>query len=196
MKNKYSIYGKLLLAFSLLRTKVICKRARLFRFPIDIRGREFIDFGVRLTTGRYCRLEAFSENGNKTMIIGYNVQINDSVHICSMRNVTIGNNVLVAGKVYISDNSHGCYKGTTEDSSPEVIPVKRTYHIAPVVIEDNVWIGEGVIVLPGVTIGKGAIIGANSVVNKNIEAYTIVVGQPARVIKKYNQITKQWEKKY
>ncbi len=58
---------------------------------------------------------------------------------------------------------------------------------------DNVWIGESVSVLPGVTIGQGAIIGANSVVSKNIPAYTIAVGSPAKPIKKFNFETTKWE---
>jgi lipopolysaccharide O-acetyltransferase len=66
--------------------------------------------------------------------------------------------------------------------------------VSPVVIDDNVWIGEGVVILPGITIGKGAIVGANSVVTKNVSAYTIVVGAPAKVIKKYNFNTKHWER--
>ena len=69
----------------------------------------------------------------------------------------------------------------------------RSYNISEVIIEDNVWLGEFVSVLPGVKIGKGAIIGSNSVVTKDIPANTIAVGSPAKVIKKYNFETKKWE---
>ncbi|WRH68887.1 MAG: DapH/DapD/GlmU-related protein [Planktothrix sp. GU0601_MAG3] len=55
---------------------------------------------------------------------------------------------------------------------------------APVIIEDHVWIGFNVAILEGVTIGKGAIIGASSVVTKDVEAFTVVAGNPAKVIKK------------
>lgn len=88
------------------------------------------------------------------MHFGNGVHINDYVHICSMERVSIGNNALIAGKVYISDNSHGCYKGAVNDTSPEVLPISRSYYISPVIIEDNVWMSEGVVVLPGVTIGR------------------------------------------
>lgn len=192
--NSYSLSKKILLAWWLMRTKVICANARLFRFPFDVRGRKYIDFGQGMTTGVGCRLEAFSETGNSTMIFGERVQINDYVHICSMQKVSIGNDVLIAGKVYISDNSHGVYKGEEIHSNPEIPPIKREYFIAPVIIEDNVWIGEGVMVLPGVKIGKGAVIGAYSVVNKDIPSNTIAVGQPAKVIKRYDFDTKCWEK--
>ncbi|MBL4677498.1 MAG: hypothetical protein JKY70_15040 [Mucilaginibacter sp.] len=63
----------------------------------------------------------------------------------------------------------------------------------PVIIEDNVWIGETVSVLPGVTIGKGSIIGASAVVTKNIPPYSIAVGNPAKVIKTYNFESNSWE---
>lgn len=192
--NCYSFTKKILLAWWLIRTKVICFNARLFRFPFDVRGRKYIDFGKGITTGVGCRFEAFSETGNPTMIFGERVQINDYAHICSMQKVSIGNDVLIASKVYISDNSHGVYKGEGVHSNPEIPPVKREYLIAPVIIEDNVWIGEGVMILPGVKVGAGAVIGAYSIINKDVPSNAIAAGQPAKVIKLYNIDTKCWEK--
>lgn len=194
VNNKYTFFKKLTLFCWLIRTKFISRHARIIRFPIDIRGRKYIDFGKNITTGVGCRLEAFSENGEITMIFNDNVQINDYVHISSMGKVYIGNNVLMASRIYISDNSHGCYKGIEADSSPSIIPIKRDYHIASVIIEDNVWIGEGCVILPGVTIGMGSIIGANSVVSKDIPSNVIAVGSPAVPIKEYNKFTNKWER--
>ena len=111
-----------------------------------------------------------------------------------MNRVEIGNNVLMASHVYISDNSHGVYKGTIEDSSPNTPPQKRNYLIECVKIGDNVWLGEGVIVMPGVTIGNGCVIGAHSVVNKSIPDNCIAVGTPAKIIKRYSFDTKKWER--
>lgn len=194
IENKYPFTEKIKLVYWLLRTKCICRKARLMRFPLDIRGRKYIDFGETLTTGKGCRIEAFSSNKHIVMRFGYNVQLNDYVHLCAMQNVTIGNNVLMASHIYISDNSHGSYKGTINDSCPDTPPSQREYLTAEVIIEDNVWLGEHVVVLPGVTIGKGSVIGSNSVVSKSIPPYTIAVGQPAKVIKKYNFNTKKWER--
>jgi lipopolysaccharide O-acetyltransferase len=193
-KNKYTIFQKIRLVSCLVRTKLLCRQARIIRFPFEVRGKQYIDFGTNLTTGVGCRLEAFSEAGEKTMHLGNNVQINDYVHICAMQNVTIGNNVLVAGKVYISDNSHGSYKGNEQDTFPDMAPIERPYHKSPVTIEDNVWIGENVVILPGVTIGKGTVVGANSVVSKSLLPYVIAVGSPAKPIKKFNFETQKWGK--
>jgi lipopolysaccharide O-acetyltransferase len=63
-----------------------------------------------------------------------------------------------------------------------------------VVIGDNVWIGESVCVLPGVSIGEGCIIGALSVVTKSIPAYSIAVGSPARVVKQFDFEQNKWKK--
>jgi lipopolysaccharide O-acetyltransferase len=178
----------------LVRTKIFYGKARLIRFPFDIRGRKYIDLGIKLTTGIGCRLEAFSDNGQKTMRFGKNIHLNDYVHICSMKDVYIGNNVLMASHIYISDNSHGNYKGSEYDTSPEISPINRPYYISPINIADNVWIGEGVVVLPGVSIGQGSIVGANSVVTENIESYTIAVGAPAKPVKRYNVKKRIWEK--
>lgn len=194
IRNSYSFVQKVQLAYWLIRTKLIDRKARLIRFPIDIRGRRFIHFGDRFTTGKGCRLEAFSEDGNKTLYVGNNVQINDYVHICAMKSVRIGNDVLLAGKIYISDNSHGFYGGMDQSSSPEIPPIQRSYSIASVIIEDNVWIGENACVLPGSHIGRGVIIGANSVVKGIIPPYTIVVGTPAHVVKRYDFNRKGWFK--
>lgn len=64
--------------------------------------------------------------------------------------------------------------------------------INEVVIEDGVWLGQRVCVLPGTHIGKNSIIGANSVVTHDIPAYTIAVGSPARIIKKWDYVNKKW----
>ncbi len=198
IQNEYSLTDKVRLAIWWLRTKLLCREARLIRFPIDIRGRKNIDFGRRLTTGKYCRLEAFKTipvtGTKKKVIFGDNVQINDYVHISSVSQVLIGDNTLIASHVYISDNSHGSYKGDENDSAPDTPPAKRRYYASPVQIGSNVWLGEGVIVMPGVKIGDGAVIGAHSIVNKNIPECCLAVGAPAKPIKRFNLSTKKWEK--
>ena len=194
MIRTYGFFGLIKLSIQKIRTIIFFSSSRLIRFPIIIRGKKYIDFGSKLTTGEGCRFEAYNnQKSKKSLIFGKNIQLNDYVHITAMNNVVIGDNVLMASKIYISDCSHGFYSGEEMDSSPEQHPIDRSYNISEVIIEDNVWLGEFVSVLPGVTIGKGAIIGSNSVVTKDIPANTIAVGSPAKVIKKYNFETKKWE---
>lgn len=195
MKFKsYSFLQLIKLLYFKARTFLVFKKARLIRFPIDIRGKKFIEIGKGFTTGVGCRIEAYPEGNKKILFIGDNFQMNDYVHITAMESVQIGKNVLFASKIYISDCSHGSYNGDKNDSSPLQIPKDRPMYSKPVIIEDNVWLGEFVAVLPGVKIGKGTIVGANSVVSKSLPENVIAVGIPAKPIKKYNFQTQTWEK--
>lgn len=194
--TNYSIYGfwgvlKLFVHFS--KTKLFFPGARLIRFPIDIRGKKYIDFGTKLTTGVGCRIEAYPFSAENTVIkFGNNIQINDYVHIAAAKGVTIADDVLIAGKVFISDINHGTYNGEESDN-PNTPPNRRKLSARPITIEKNVWIGESVCIMPGTTIGRGSIIGALSVVTKNIPPYSIAVGNPAKVIKEFNFTTNTWE---
>jgi len=153
--------------------------------------------GRGFVTGRNCRIETQSLSNTSPigpiLIIGNHVQLNDSCHISASHSIRIDDHVLIASKVYISDVAHGSYSGDEHDSHPSHPPAERPLATKPVHIHKNVWLGDGVCVLPGVNIGEGSIIGANAVVTANIPAYSIAVGIPARVIKTFNQNSKRWE---
>ncbi len=196
--RSYGILGSLRLFRDVLLTKLFFSRSRIIRHPYYIRGFQFIDFGRGLTTGVNVRIDAFphlAEAKGKVLRFGDNVELNDYVHIAAVEKVIIGNNVLIASKVFITDHGHGSYSGENQ-SDPEVPPTRlqRPVVSKPVVIEDNVWLGEYVTVLPGVTIGRGAVVGAMSVVTKDIPAGAMAVGSPARVIKRFNKETRVWDK--
>jgi acetyltransferase-like isoleucine patch superfamily enzyme len=194
LRNRYSFFAFVKLLIWTIRTKIVWRQARIIRFPFDVRGKKYISISEGFTTGVGCRLEAYPKGQNKVLHFGKNIQMNDYVHITAMSNVTIGDNVLMASKIYISDCTHGSYAGDEYDSHPDSIPKDRIQSSKPVIIEDNVWLGEFVSVLPGVTIGKGTIVGANSVVSKSLPEYVIAVGTPAKPIKKYNFKSQRWEK--
>jgi len=166
---------------------------RIIRRPCYVRGRKHISLGNGFTSGVGMRFDAFPVHGHLCLEIGDNVQINDYVHIGAVNSVKIGNNVLIASKVFISDHNHGFYGLNGRHDSPLSIPKDRELSFSTVTIEDNVWLGEFVVVLPGVTIGRGSIIGSMSVVSKSIPAFSIAVGSPAKVIKKYNFETSTWQ---
>lgn len=192
--KKYGCIGSAKLVVSLFYTKLFFPKARLIRLPFDIRNRKNIKIGNNFTTGFGCRIEALPlkpETAN-CIVIGEQVQINDYVHIAASESVTIGNNVLIASKVFITDISHGSYGTNDKHDTPLSHPSKRTLTTNPVKIGDNVWIGEFVSVLPGVSIGEGSIIGTMSVVNKSIPPYSIAVGSPAKVVKRFDFETNKW----
>ncbi len=108
--------------------------------------------------------------------IGSNVLINTFTIITAWSGVTIGDDVLVAPFCHITDRNHGvCKNKLIRDQSG----ISR-----PIYVNDDVWIGSSCVILQGVQIGNGAVVGANSVVNKSIDNYTIVAGTPARMIGK------------
>ena len=115
-----------------------------------------------------------------SLVIGACCNFGAFNHITCTHKMIIGNNVLTGKWVTISDNNHG-------DSSQEMLkthPLKRPIiSKGPVIIEDDVWIGDKATILSGVHIGKGAIIAANAVVTKNVPAYSVAAGNPARIIK-------------
>lgn len=192
----YSFLDKCRLAYFLFRTKIISRKIRLIRFPIILRGAKYIDFGSELTTGYWCRIEVFpiDNSERKRIVFGKDIQLNDFVHICALDKVEIGDGCLFASHIYISDNTHGRYGGGFNESSSKEQPDHREYITAPVKIGKNVWLGEGVIVMPGVTIGDGAVIGAHSVVSNDIPEACIAVGAPAKVVKQYSFEKGVWER--
>jgi len=101
--------------------------------------------------------------------------------------VKIGNDIRLAQNVVMSGLNHNY-----EDIS---IPIsKQGVTTSPIIIEDESWIGANSVVLPGVTVGKHCIIAAGSIVTKTIPEYSVVAGNPARIIKQFNKMDNRWEK--
>ena len=120
------------------------------------------------------------------LVIGKNVHLGHFNHIYCTSNITIEQDVLTADKVYISDNAHS-YENIYQPIWR--LPIKQ---LKDVVIGEGSWIGENVCII-GASVGKHCVIGANTVVTKDIPDYSIAVGVPARVIKKYNIEKQIWE---
>lgn len=194
MKNKYSISETVSTLYALILTKIFYKGARLIRRPFYCRGKSRFSFGEGFTTGHHCRFDLLGESNNneKKLLIGNNCKMGDNVHIVASDKVVIGNDCLIASKIFISDTSHGNYSENSNASAPNIPPDKRALYSKTVSIGNNVWIGENVCILLGANIGDGCIIGANSVVNKDIPENCIVAGVPAKVIKKWDEKLEMW----
>ena len=195
MIKRYGYLGVVRLAKNWLLTRLLFPDARLIRFPIYIRGKSLMKLGAGLTTGVNVRLDASAPHGSLPVLhIGNKVQLNDAVHIGAIEQVVIGDDVLIASRVFISDHNHGRYDEKEAGSSPEIPPADRPLSSRPVIIGNKVWLGEQVCILPGVTVGEGAIVGANSVVTRNIPPYSIAAGNPARVIRVFDTATQTWRR--
>ena len=111
---------------------------------------------------------------------GDQVDVGEFTHIRANGGLRIGNRVLIAAHVTITTREH-----------PTELPRWGVTKDAPVVIEDDVWIGAGAVVLPGVTIGRGAVVAAGAVVTTSVEPFTVVAGVPARPIKVISRLAHQ-----
>lgn len=127
-----------------------------------------LHMGKGVNIGRNCRIHRNTFIGNNSGI-GRRCEINNGV--------TIGENVMMGPDVIIYTQNH-CTTNTE-------IPMRKQgmTELRPVTIEDDVWIGARVCILPGVTIGHGSVVGACAVVSKSIPPYSVAVGNPARVVK-------------
>ena len=188
LTNK-SLYDVINIAISYLYTILYFKNAKIVRLPFYRTKLGIFNYGKRLSLGPNAIIDIVNAKG--LLVIGDRFNAYHRLHIGVMAEVYIGNDVLVASNVYISDCSHGGYKGSIH-SDPKIAPNERPLIAAPIHIGNKVWIGEGAMILPGVSIGDGAIIGAGAIVSKNIAAYSIAVGNPAKVIKIYDFEISKW----
>jgi lipopolysaccharide O-acetyltransferase len=151
-----------------------------------IRGLARMKVGQGFRAGPGLWLEAVTSYKGQvfspTLLIGEGVQVGQWVHIAATHSVEIGDHCLLGSRILITDHSHGQYSASDPVSS--LSPADRPLDsVGRVVIGRNVWIGDGVVVLPGANIGEGSVIGANSVVTGNIPPLTIAAGVPTRTIR-------------
>lgn len=145
---------------------------------------EYISIGEKCSFQDYLFLTAIKEYHGEhftpELTIGKNGSFGAFNHITCINKIQIGDNCLTGKWVTISDNNHGTTDLETLNEAPAI---RKLSTKGPVVIGNNVWIGDKATILGGVTVGDGAVIAANSVVTKDVPAYSVVGGNPARVIK-------------
>jgi acetyltransferase-like isoleucine patch superfamily enzyme len=154
--------------------------------PDIIEGAEYISLENSVSINSKVWLLALKQNTlTPNLTIKEGSALGRFAHIVAIEEVIIGKNVLIADKVYISDNLHD-YNDITQPIMHQPVLFK-----GKVAIGDHSWIGENVSII-GASIGKHCVIGANSVVTHDIPDYCVAVGTPAKVIKRYNLQTKTW----
>ncbi len=137
--------------------------------------------------GNYSTIEDFTtiNNGVGDVIIGNGTRIGLGNTLIGP--IKVGNDIMFAQNIVASGLNHGY-----EDISMSIHDQPVT--TAQITIEDEAWIGANAVIVAGVTVGKHSIVAAGSVVTKSVPPYSIVAGNPARIIKQYNPDSKKWEK--
>jgi acetyltransferase-like isoleucine patch superfamily enzyme len=147
--------------------------------PIRLLGEERIALGNGVFIGTDSWLQTLPDGDGQSaaISIGDGTSIVGACVISAVRSVRLEEDVLLARNVYISDHMH---KYTQTD---QPILAQGVEKIKPVLIKRGAWLGQNVVVCPGVTIGQGAVIGANSVVTQDVPDFSVAAGAPARVVK-------------
>lgn len=150
-----------------------------------IKNSNQINFGVKVRIGNQVRIQFYKKDAVLNLKDG--VYMGNRNTFLLGGNISIGENTLLASDITIVSENHG--------NDPEsALPYgKQDLICKDVNIGSGSWIGEKVIILPGISIGDKTIIGAGSVVTKNIPDYCIAVGNPAKIIKKYDFNSHTWE---
>ena len=154
----------------------ICSNTRIDVMPFN----NFV-LGDDSTIEDFCTIN----NGVGDIIIGDRCRI--GMNNVLIGPVTIGNDTILAQNIVMSGLNHGYEDITLPPHDQKVTKSK-------IIIEDEVWIGANVVVVAGVTIGKHSVVAAGSIVTKSIPPYSVVVGNPAKIIKQYNPQTQIWER--
>jgi len=154
--------------------------------PLRIDGMPNIYVGDKVII-RHLSWFYVQETDAAKLTIGNGCYLGHSFHCAAIDDMVIGEKVLIADKVFLSDNTHG-FQNVSIPYMENPIEVK-----GKVSIGDGSWIGENVCIL-GAKVGSHCIIGANSVVTSDIPDYSIAVGIPARVVKKFDHGQQKWVK--
>jgi len=128
----------------------------------------------------------FSQRFDPKIVIGNRVTATGSLTLGAHEQIIIEDDVMFAANVHLTDGLHGF------EHAEEPYKYQPIFRIAPITIKRGCWIGQNVVIMPGVTIGELCIIGANSVVTKSSPARSIAVGAPARVIKSWDEKERHW----
>ena len=160
-------------------------------FPtVALYGEPYIRIGADVIIGPYCTLSAGVMPGHvpdndPVVTIGDRVLLGRGSGIVGHRSVAIGNGVFTGHHVYVTDANHG-YEDVHETIGRQFAASK------PVAIGAGSWLGHGSIVLPGASVGEHVAVGAGSVVTGELPSYSVAVGNPARVIRRYDTERAEW----
>jgi len=154
---------------------------------IEGAGNIYLGNNVFVAEGAVLAAAKLTNTGQPRLSIGDRCSLGRNNHIYATGNLTLEPDVLTASNVYIADNSHSF---DAIDLAVRDQPVRQ---LEEVTIGTGSWLGQNVCII-GASVGKGCVIGANSVVLSDVPDYCVAVGAPARVVRRLDRATGQWNK--
>jgi len=168
------------------------KNSTVMKPLLQLSGCRNMIIGNNTTILSNARLAVYGNSCQANITIGNNCYIGFgfSALASAEASIDIGNNVLFASNVLVTNENHGI------DPESDIPYMDQQLSAKDVKIGNGCWIGEKVCILSGVSIGEKCIIGAGSIVTRSIPSYSLAAGHPARILKQYNFETKRWERYY
>jgi lipopolysaccharide O-acetyltransferase len=155
----------------------------VIQLPVRLSGESRMAIGADVFVGAGSWLQVLDrpgiERSEPVIVIGDGTSISGSCVLSAASSITIGKKVLMARNVYVADHGHAF-------ADPEAAVLDQGIRdVRPVEICDGAWLGQNVFVGSGVRVGRGAVVGANSVVLDDVPEYSVAVGAPARIVRRF-----------
>lgn len=192
-----------IVSYFTIRIKMVCQRMyykhrfqdfgkrSLILKPDRIVGGNYVTIGRSVRILQHLRMEAIDRWRDQVfqpqITIGDGTTLEQNCHIVAADKLEIGRDVTISAQVFISDTEHEYRKTDTNIH-------QQPLHVKPTRIGDFCFIGYGAVIQAGTTLGKHCIVGSNAVVKGEFDDYCVLAGVPAKVIKKYNKASGQWER--
>ena len=152
--------------------------------PVFILGANRMSFGTKVRIFPGLRAECFEAGA---LTVGDDVSIGQNFHVICSSELSIGSGCLISSGVFVTDTDHQ-YEDVSMPVSHQPVTVKPTR------IGDNCFIGVGARIQAGTVLGKGCVVGANAVVRGAFPAYSVLVGAPARAVRRYDPQDGSWNR--
>lgn len=194
----YEKYNYLDLAWAKFKTDTLYRyifkvlgKSCIIKNPLLLKNAHHITLKDRVIVRDHARLECIAYKGDQIftphLILEEGVSIEQRCHITAADELIVGKNTLISFDVSIQDTDH-------EYQTLDIAIAQQTLHVKKTKIGENCFLGSGVKIQAGTILGKHCVVGANAVVKGEFPDYCVIVGIPAKIVKRYDFVTKEWKK--